>query len=70
MKLGVREIEVLRYISRMGGEISARTLADLLLGEDRRLRSLFRKGLVQGDEVPARNVKLTEAARAVLAANT
>lgn len=64
MRLGAREAALLLYIDSCCGKIAAHHAA---LTDIRQIRSLLSKGLLQGDEVPAKIIRLTDAGKAKVA---
>lgn len=65
-KVSDNQMRVLRYLEKLPGGKTTALIFNQTCGDVRVVRALFSKGLVQGDEVPARYVGLTETARAIL----
>ena len=67
--LGFIDKAVLEWMNVSGGTVEAQRLYDKLhsQGQSKRVRFLFSKGFIAGDEIPARNVTITDAGRKALA---
>lgn len=65
-KVSDNEIRVLRYLEKLPGGKTTALIFNEVCGDVRVVRSLFSKGFVQGDEVPARYVGLTDLGRTIL----
>lgn len=65
-KIGDRQRRVLEYLSRNPGQRATAHVFNEICGSAPTVRSLFSKGLVEGDSIPAVYVRLTDAGRTAL----
>lgn len=65
-KVSDNQMRVLRYLEKLPDGKTTAYIFNQTCGDVRVVRALFAKDLVQGDEVPARYIGLTDHGRAVL----
>ena len=68
-KASNNQVRVLSYLKDMPSGRTTAYVFNSICGHPRVVRALFANGWVEGDEVPARYVGLTESGRAVLVSN-